>query len=350
MKFFAPPARLMTALGVLSVAAGAAETIRRADLAEMAGCIYHKVDALASPSGRSVFVRVEQRCNDETVPVMMFALLPDEVEFDRKFVFQMSSDYDGLKSSLGVFAKWIDEQNLLVAAPAGASLKTVKTDFAGVHIQQAVYPLDSEKAGNEGRKRLIEKRLIFEPTFSIGHGVGVPGIGCSLEVGARDGEYLDRLSLYLTARTTYAANAYDVYKGTIREQAYSSYDFQIAARDEIERPDRHATGAEIVGFSPRDKKSILSNYVLNEPDLKTPSGASFPKWDFVYTPSDARDLLAIADDIKSGRLMIRVGYWLDDEVVSYAMAARPEPKSIDEFQRCISENHILDTPPFGENH
>jgi len=312
-------------------------------------CSYQEADRLPSPTGRLAVVRTQRFCTyDEDVPTR-FVLLLSGAPFDEKKTFLKSSDYDGARSPFGIFAKWIDDSNLLVAAPEGALLKTAPSEFDGIHIQYAVYPLDSGTTRNDNLKKLIEKTVIFEPSFGTNNGVGVPGIGCLLTANAIDGEYLDELSLDLSARTTFAVKAFDAQRGTVLHKAYSSYDFQISARDEVVRPDNHATGADVVGFTPKDGKSRLWTYLAFPPGIKQPNGKPMAKWIFGYTPTNPHDVISIAEELKSGSLTIRVGYWLDDNVVVYSMGRPTDREKIDEFEQCISDNHIFDTPLFGES-
>lgn len=320
-------------------------------------CSYQEVDRLPSPTGRLAVVRTQRFClSDEDTPPTFFALLPLGAPFDEKKAFLKSSDYDlkssnydGVRSSLGIFAKWLDDDNVLVAAPEGALLKKAVSEFNGIHIQYAVYPLDPGTTRNDNRKKVTEKRIIFEPSFGVNNGVGVPGIGCLLNVNTFDGEHLDELSLDLSARTTFAVKAFDAQRGTVLNKAYSSYDFQISARDEIARPDNHATGAEVIGFTPKDGKSRLWTYVVFPPGVKQPNGKPMAKWIFGYTPTDPHDIISIAEELKSGSLTIRVGYWLDDDVVVYSMGRPTDPQTIDKFEQCIIDNRIFDTPLHGES-
>lgn len=308
-------------------------------------CSYQNVDALPSPTGNLSIVRTEKHCsNDEETPPMMFALLRSGVPLGKGSVFLTSADYEGIRSSLSIFPKWIDNQNLLIAAPVGSTLKKTHTEFDGVHIHFAYYPLDSDKTKDENLRRQIEKKVHFEPKFKIDHGIGVPGIGCNLTIRTHDGEHLDELTLSMTARTIFAVNAIDSRSVLVLRGAYSEYDFQIDARDTVERPDKHATNADVVGFAPNDGRSRLVTTSLNYPRTKAPSGEPMPKWDFGYSPNDPHDIVSIAERIKAGSIAIRVSFWLDNEVVVFSGEKPDDQKPIEMFERCIKENHIFDTP------
>jgi hypothetical protein len=176
--------------------------------------------------------------------------------------------------------------------------------------------MDSDKTKDEYQRRQVEKRVRFEPRFRMIVGIGVPSIGCQLDVSAYDGEYLDQLSLSIAART-------------------SGYYFNIFSRDEIHR--RHATGADVVEFSPKDGRSTLMTYNVNYP-------GTAPKWDFGYNPKDPHDIMSIAEKIKDGTIAIRVGFWLDNEVVVYSGEKPTDLKPIEMFEQCINEHHIFDAP------
>lgn len=316
-------------------------------------CSYDNVDVLPSPTGNLSIARTEYRCSsDEDVPPMMFALLRSGVQFDKERVFVTSANYEGIQSSLSILPKWIDDHNLIIAAPEGARLKTMRTEFDGVHIQYANYPKDSDKVKDEHLRRQVEKKGHFEPMFSKDDGVGVPGIGCYLTVRVHDGEYLDELSLILTARTTFAVKARQPpdYKKIVLNEAYSSFNFQIVARDKVERPDKHATGADVVGFAPKDGRSKLAMTSFSYPRIKAPNGEPMPKWDFVYSPKDPHDIVSIAKKIKAGNFAIRVGYWLDNKVIVYHGVKPGDQKPIEMFEQCINQNHIFDTPQIQSDH
>jgi hypothetical protein len=54
--------------------------------------------------------------------------------------------------------------------------------------------------------------------------------------------------------------------------------------------------------------------------------------------------MSIAEKIKAGTFAVRVGFWLDNEVVVYSGEKPSDQKPIEMFEQCINENHIFDTP------
>jgi hypothetical protein len=311
-------------------------------------CDFYTVDSLPSPKGELFVARVEKRCTrDHDTPPMMFALLHPGEQLGSRSMFLTSADYEGIGNGeylgagppLSVFAKWIDERNLVVAAPEGSALKKGRNNFRGVHIQYSFYPTGSDKTKDEYLRRQIEKSVRFEPRFRMDDGIGVPGIGCLLDLTAYDGQYMDQLSLSMVARTIFPVKSN---RGL--EEAYSVYGFQIVARDEIQRPDKHATGAEVIGFAPKDGRSKLWISDFNYPGTRAPSGVPAPKWDFGYNPKDPHDIMSIAEKTKDGTVAIRVSFWLDNEVVVYSGEKRTDQKPIEMFEQCIKENRIFDTP------
>jgi len=311
-------------------------------------CSYEEVDRLPSPTGRQTVVRTQRSCTwDEAPSPVLFSLLPPGAPFDEKKTFFKTSDYpDTISNSFGVFARWIDDNNLLVAAPVPARLNTAPSAFDGIHIQYGVYPLDAGTTRNDHLQRVIEKKVIFEPSFDVNDRAEVQGVGCLLTANAAGGEYLDELSLYLSARRWIGVTNFDANKGTPVKGVISSFDFQIFARDETVRPpDKYATGAEVVGFAPEDGK--IGNLIVRPPGEKQPNGK--PKWTFGYTPANPHDVIAIAEELRSGSLTIRVGYWLDDIVVLYSMQNPIDAQPIDEFERCIADKHLFDTPSVGKS-
>lgn len=318
-------------------------------------CSYTNIDALPSPSGNFSIVRAEKHCTgDEDIAPIMFALLHSGEKVSKGSVFLTSEDYDSTVSPLSIFPKWIDDHNLLIAAPEGSSLKTMRTEFDGLHIHSAYYPTDSDKTKDENLRRQVEKRVHFKPEFSIDHGFGgISGVGCNLTVSAHDGEYLDELELHMTARTTFPVNAMK-FNGEkwnkVLEEAYSQYDYQIYDLDAVERPDKHATGADVVGFAPKDGRSKLEMSDFNYPRQRAPSGVPMIKWGFGYNPKDPHDIENITEKIKVGAFAVRVGYWLDNEVVVYSGEKPDDQKPIEMFEQCINQNHIFDTPRHRTNH
>jgi hypothetical protein len=283
---------------------------------------------------------------DEAPSPILFSLLPPRAPFDEKKTFLKTSDYaDTIWHSFGVFAKWIDDDNLLIAAPEGARLSTAPSEFDGIHIQYGDYPLDVEKTRNDDLKKVIEKRVTFEPSFDANDGAGVAGVRCLLTVHALHGEYLDVLSLDLSARRWLGVTDFDAKTGTLLKGVLSSFDFQISARDETVRPPvKYATGAEVIGFAPKDGK--IGNFIVRPPGEKQPDGK--PKWIFGYTPANPHDVISIAEELRRASLTIRVGYWLDDIVVLYSMEHPVDAQPINAFERCIADHHLFDTPLHGQ--
>jgi hypothetical protein len=310
-------------------------------------CDFYTIDSLPSSNGRLSVARAEERCSrDEDERPIMFALLFPGERIGGKSVFLKSTVYKVARSAgyqpLSIFPKWIDEHNLLIAAPEGSALKNGRNKFRGVHIQYDFYPMDSDKIKDEYLRRQVEKRERLEPRFRLDHGIGLRGIGCNLDVTAYDGEYLDQLELSMAARTTFASKASDRGK-IILNPAYSTFVFNISARDEIQRPDKHATGADVIEFAPKDGRSRLILYSANYPNIKAPNGRPAPKWQFGYRPKSPNDIISIAEKLKSGTIAIRVGFWLDNEVVVYS--GEPiDQKPIEMFEQCIKDNRIFDTP------
>jgi hypothetical protein len=309
-------------------------------------CTYEEIDRLPSPTGRLTVDRTLRSCSlDEAPSPILFSLLPPGAPFDENKTFFKTSDYpDSIANSFGVVAKWIDDNNLLIADPAGARLETAPSEFDGIHIQYGVYPLDAGTTRNDSHKKVIEKKVIFEPSFAVNDRADVKGVGCLLTANAAGGEYLDELSLYLSARRWIGVTGFDANKGTMVNGVLSTFDFQISARDETVRPpDKYATGAEVVGFAPEAGK--IGYLIVRPPGEKQPNRK--PKWAFGYTPANPHDVIAVAEELRKGSLTIRVGYWLDDIVVVYAMAHPVDALPIDEFEQCIADHHLFDTPLHG---
>jgi hypothetical protein len=318
-------------------------------------CTYKEVDRLPSPTGRLTVVRTQRSCtwDEAPSPILFFSLLPPGAPFDEKKTFFKTSDYaETISNPSRVFARWIDGNDLLIAAPDDAAfthaptsalsarLSAALSEFDGIHIQYGVYPLDAGTTRNDGLKKVIEKRVIFEPTFGVNDEDGAPGVGCSLRVDALHGEYLDELSLYLTADRWIGAKNFDAVRGTMVNGVLSSIGFEISAWDKTVRsPDKYATRAEVAGFGEDDDK--IWEIFLVPPGRKQPDGK--PKWIFTFAPPN-RDVIAIAEELRRGSLTIRVGYWLDDIVVVYTMDRPIDPQPIDAFERCIADNHLFDPP------
>lgn len=308
---------------------------------------YRTVDILPSPTGGLTVHRVEKWLPsyvERVESTLMFALLRPGEQFNNKKVFLTTADNLDTLPSLRIFAKWTDEHNLLIAAPEGSILNNRQNVFDDVHIQYLFYPMDADKTKDEDQRRKIEKRVRFDSKFSQrNHGFAIPGHQCQLDLSAYDGEYLDNLSVSIEARTTFAHNAYD--RGNIvLQNAYSEYYITISAHDEAERTNRHVTTAEVAGFSQKDGKATLFSFAY--PDSKVFSGTFRPNWKAYYDPQNPQDLLSITQQIKNGTFAVRVGYWLDNEVVVYSGEKPSNREPIEMFEQCINENRILDTPRY----
>jgi hypothetical protein len=149
-------------------------------------CVYNTIDSLPSPTGKLSIARVERSCTyDEADEPVMFALIREGERFEKRNVFLSTDQYQGLRwGALGVFAKWIDNDDLLVAAPEGAVLKAAPIEISGVHVQYGVYPIDSGSTRDGSSVRGIKRNVDFETRYEMNNGIGLPGAGCSLEVSA----------------------------------------------------------------------------------------------------------------------------------------------------------------------
>jgi hypothetical protein len=311
-------------------------------------CSLYIVDRLQSPNRKLSIVRAEKRCNnDETSRPLMFALLRSGEKFSSQRVFLTSKSDDGINDPLSIFPKWIDDNNLLIVAPEGNTLKTIWNEFGGIHIKYEYYPADSNKVNDIQKIQYVKKKSHFESKFSIDHGYGTPGVGCHLTITSHDGQDLDELEINLTARKTFSVKSLKPpkYKVAVVENAYSSYYFQIDARDKVDRPDKHVTGANIIGFSSKDGELLSQTVNFNYPHTKTPSGKPMPKWEFSFIPKDPHDIVSIANMIKTGNIMLQLSYWQDNKIVIYSSTKLNNSKPIEIFEQCIEENHIFETSP-----
>jgi hypothetical protein len=303
-------------------------------------CSFYTIDSLPSPSKGFSLARVEKRCSAdiETQPIF-FALLSPGAAVRENDIFLTVRAYEArigevaVWSPLMVFGKWISENTVRIAAPEGSGLNTSRTEFHGVRIQYAFYPIETSKTNDERLTHIVEKKLAFESKFKTNTGYGTPGAGCELIISGRDGEYADQLYWLLRARIQHAVRWYP---------AFSSYDFLIVLHNEIEKPGNHATIAKAIGFSPEEGKSTLWAYGLNYPRID-------PNWQFGYIPKNPRDLIAMAESVRNGSFVLEVNYWLDDHIVRYSTAGPIDPRQIDEFENCIEENRIFDTPPLSKD-
>jgi hypothetical protein len=318
----------------------------RGRLANGNDCSFYTIDSLPSPSKGLSLARVEKRCSGdtETTPVL-FALLPPGAAVQGKDIFLTARAYEArtgdkaVWAPLVVFGKWVSEKAAIIAAPVGSGLDTSRSEFNGVRIQYASYPIEASGTKDEQLTHLVEKKLVFESKFETTKGFGTPADGCTLTISGHDGEYVDRLSWVLRARINYAYDS---------RPAFSSYDFLVLGRDEIEKPDKHATIANAIGFSPKEGKSTLWAYDLNYPGIKAPAGGPVPKWQFGYIPKNPRDLIAMAESARNGIFALEVNYWLDDDIVRYSAVGPIDPGQVDAFEHCIAENRIFDTPPLSK--
>jgi hypothetical protein len=310
-------------------------------------CENFKVDDLPSPSRHLLIDRSENRCANEIhTSALLFSLLRTGEPFNERRVFASSTGQGGNRSPLTVFSKWIDDTHLVVATPEGSTLDIAQSELDGVHIQYTSYPLDATRTKENNLKREIAKKVIFESTFDKTAGVGTSGVGCNLSASAYDGEYIDNLEIALSARKTFATESWSGDK-VEKNKAYSVFDFQIRARDQIERPGIHATGADIIGFTPKNGKSRLWSYDVSYPQSKTVDGNPRSKWYFAYTPTDPHDLISIAEQLRIGNISIRTGYFLDNKIVIYTSEKSTNQGSIEKFEKCILDNKIFDIPQFG---
>jgi hypothetical protein len=310
------------------------------------GCSFYPMDSLPSPSKGLSLARVEKRCSsDIETPSLSFALLPPGAAVRVKDIFLTARVYEATTGDVSVweprvvFGKWVSEKAVIIAAPEGSGIDTSRSEFNGVHIDYASYPIEASGTKDEHMTHVVEKKFVFEGKFKTDEKYPMPGAGCELTISGRDGEYVDLLSWSLRARITYAYDSHP---------AFSSYDFLVLARDEIEKPDKHAIIANAIGFSPKEGKSTLWAYDLNYPGIKAPSGVPTPKWQFGYIPKNPRDLIAMAESARNGTFALEVNYWLDDEIVRYSAVGPIDPRQINAFEHCIAENRILDAPQLSK--
>ncbi|MBF0611046.1 MAG: hypothetical protein G8345_04770 [Magnetococcales bacterium] len=309
------------------------------------GCSYRKIDALPSPMINWSIERTRVSCSNDTEgSQIFFSMLRPGEAFKKEKVFFKTNNSEVKWGALSVFAKWMDDQHLLIAAPEGANLQTMPSEVNNVSIQYVYYPLDSDKSKDWELKKQIDRKVQLKTVFKQDKGFGARGVGCNLIVSAYDRQNLDKLELFLTARMTYATRAYDQkLEKSVLNEAYSSYSYQVIGWDRLPRPEKRVTGAEVLGFSPQDGKSTLWTYYYNEPLEKSISGTLPPKWGFGYRPDDPQDILSMARQVKSGTAAIRLNYWLDSEIFLYT--GEPEDQiPIDMFEKCINDNTIFDFP------
>jgi hypothetical protein len=270
-----------------------------------------------------------------------------------------SSQYIPFKS-LGedVVFKWLDDSNLLIAAPEGNDQHTRPYNefgegnrpdsFNGVKLHYAYFTYDPDKSRVVGSQKIFIKKSDFDYRFEKSDGIGVPGIDCYLNMSAVDGDYLEHLKLKISAMKTFEVkalwqdpkNGYKIDpKNPYRiDPEYSTAAVNVFTDKVIDKSLGLPTGGKLESFSPMAGKPLMGRTYRK---IIAPSGSSMPSWDLVYQLNGQSDIQAIISKILKGGLKIKIDFWLGDAEVMYTSTLPKDQTAIKAFQQCVDENHIF---------
>ncbi len=219
------------------------------------------------------------------------------------------------------YYKWLDDSTLLIATPEGSKLDTTLHEFNGVHLQYAYYPEDPDTPQIVGSQKIFTKKAAFTSRLEVQHNVGLPGVACNLNMTAPDGEYINNVSLRISAARQYL-------HGNLEHAPENVYSVLIPINGDAEKSLGHRTGVKLQGFSPKHEyfkrgatlvKAPLGNFALNGQE----------------------EFLSLMHKLKSGDLHVKVGFWLDNAEVIYTNAVPKNLSAIKAFEQCIDQNHIF---------
>jgi hypothetical protein len=233
--------------------------------------------------------------------------------------------------------KWLDDAHLLIATLQKGGLPETPDHFKDVQLSYTFYPDDPDQSINPATQIVIERHPQFKYRFEHTDGWGLPGAWCQLYLEVEDEKFVKEVAVRLTAGKTFAHKELNLSKG-LREvpevsggsilvsvhQDYESIRYVTAARYNL----LHLTNAVDRNFSP----------------IKTPNGGIAPSWQTqrVVEPLQLKSAL---EDIRTGNLNIRLGFWLDNLELIYKGSPPKNLTAIKDFENCMSESAIFNDRP-----
>ena len=289
-------------------------------------CETKTIGTLPSPNKEWQIIRVQKFCtSDEAAPPEQFALLKAGQSFRKDAIFFVGKSNPEFDHHV-ILAKWIDDSNILVAAPEPYDFEDAQEEFREKKIRYDVYPTDPQKSRDDSSHRIINKPVTLKFRFDQNNGTGAPGLGCNLWAEGNDGEYLKDLNVRLSSDKVFAAKAWNYnpnktgHLEDMPERTISSV--LLTSSNEIRKNITYVTSAQVEDFQlyRRTGWEREDNY-----------GHAWQ----LLNKIEHKDILTAIKKLKAGGLKIKVAFWLDNTEVIYSSRQAQNIQAIEEFERCL---------------
>ena len=289
-------------------------------------CEIKTVGTITSPNKEWEIMRVQKFCtSDEAAPPEQFALLKAGQPFSKDAVFFVGQSNPEFDHHV-ILAKWIDDSNILVAAPEPYDFSDAQEDFRKIKIHYDAYPADPGKSRDDSSHRVLNKTITFNFRFDKNDGIGAPGLGCNLWAEGSDGEYLKDLNIRLSSDKAFTAKAWNYnpnktwHLEDTPEKVISSV--LLISSAEMKKTTTYVTSAQVEDFSldHRTGWEREDNY-----------GQAWQ----LFNQIEHNDIQTAIQKLRTGGLKIKVAFWLDNTEVIYSSQPVKNVQAIEEFERCL---------------
>jgi len=294
-------------------------------------------DEVVSPDGKFIVERIYRSFNDpddSTNDGLLFAIRRRGQWFGSDDVFltrNWYADYNQqlqLQSGIGdpdnIFARWIDNRNVLIAAPLGRVNEDMPSRFGNIHLTYGFYP------PNPNEMSQSHMALFSQHEVSFAYKAGAEGwgdIACNLVAEADDGTDLAHIKVQFELNLKYKHVAHSA-DGIVIYPQHLDNDLSIEATEKVNPQGHYVTSAEVSGFSPEGHNAILGFGIG-------------PKEGIGYTLQNVHDYLQMAELMRRGELKIKVAFWLENKQVTYTTKKPDRADAIEDFESCLKEKLFI---------
>jgi hypothetical protein len=233
--------------------------------------------------------------------------------------------------------KWIDDAHLLIATLQQGDLPEAPDHFKDVQLSYSFYSDDPDQAINPATQIVIERHPQFRYRFERTNGWGLLGAWCQLFLEAEDEKFVKEVAVRLTAGKTFAHKELNLSKGLREVPEVSEGSMLVSVHQDYE-PIRYVTAARY------NSLHLTIAVDRNFSPIKTPNGGLAPSWQ-TQRVIEALQLKSALEDIRTGNVNIRLGFWLDNLELIYKGSPPKDLTAIKDFENCMSEAAIFNDRP-----
>jgi hypothetical protein len=307
----------------------------------------HLAETSLSPGGRWAAERYYDSCADR-LELALRNTANGHAKADDVFLVTGPS----FGNPIELLFKWLNDSDLLIGVPDAESPPDSLEDFRklqkpsrfkGIKLRYGYYGRDPDVPRDASSLMVVRRPVEFSSRFEeIKDLVGLPSIGCQIDLTALDGEFFDQLMIRLTSNKTFAHRAVKSSGGKLqyfvtpeRLDTAILFSFGQKTSNFTGEPTSAAFGSLKTQITMKDR---------NVRPVMTPAGGLTPVRQ-LFSYIERQDLFTALDIASEQPFDVKIGFWLENLQVIYSSNKVINLRAIAEFRQCLSDNAIFVAAP-----